>query len=103
LRLIKALILASPLHLDAVLDLKAAGPLKAALLERRGEALQVDASQVQRLGGLCLQLLLAARRSWADDGQPLSITPRSQAFDDALGQFGAADRFTNADLDGATA
>jgi len=93
----------SVLQLDAVLDLKAAAPLKAALMEHRGEALEIDASQVQRLGGLCLQLLLAADRSWAEDGQPLSIAPRSQAFDDALGQFGAADRFATADLDGAAA
>ena len=81
------------LTLDPVLDLKAAEPLRAALLERQGEALSLDASGVQRLGGLCLQLLLAARRSWAEAGQTLAIAPRSAAFEAALALFGAGGRF----------
>jgi chemotaxis protein CheX len=81
------------LTLDAILDLKAAGPLKAALLERRGTPLSLDASGVQRLGGLCLQVLLAAERAWASDGQRLEIAPRSAAFDEALTLFGARTKF----------
>jgi chemotaxis protein CheX len=88
------------LRLAPVLDLNAAAPLKAAFLEHRGEPLEVDASQVQRLGGLCLQVLIAARHGWAEDGRPLSITPRSPAFDEALGLFGAADQFAACDPDG---
>ena len=89
------------LALDPVLDLKAAAPLRAALLDRRGEALTIDASAVQRLGGLCLQVLLGARRAWAEDGRSLEVTPRSAAFDEALGLFGAADRFGERSGDGA--
>ena len=85
--------MAATLVLDPVLDLKAAEPLKAALLERQGQALSLDASGVQRLGGLCLQLLLAARRSWTEAGQALAIAPRSAAFDEALALFGASGRF----------
>ena len=48
------------LALAPILDLKAAGPLRGALLERRGHPLELDAADVQRLGGLCLQVLLAA-------------------------------------------
>lgn len=81
------------LVLDPVLDMKASGPLKAALIERRGRPVEVDASDVQRLGGLCLQVLLAAGRTWADDGCAFAITPRSAAFDEALAQFGADGRF----------
>lgn len=81
------------LVLDPVLGLKESGPLQAAFLERRGQALEIDASGVQRLGGLCLQVLLAASRAWADDGCPLAFTSRSAAFDDALALFGASGRF----------
>jgi chemotaxis protein CheX len=86
------------LVLEPVLDLKAAEPLKVALLEHQGDALSLDASHVQRLGGLCLQLLLAARRSWAEAGQTLVVTPRSAAFDDAVALFGARGRFDQDDL-----
>jgi chemotaxis protein CheX len=81
------------LVLDPVLDLNAAAPLQAAFLECRGESLNVDAKEVQRLGGLCLQILLAARRSWSDAGLTLAISGRSAAFDEALALFGAAGRF----------
>jgi chemotaxis protein CheX len=81
------------LTLESVLDLKAAEPLKAALLARRGETLTLDASEVQRLGGQCLQVLLAARRSWSEDDRPFAIAPRSPAFDEALALFGATGRF----------
>lgn len=81
------------LVLDPVLDLKASVPLQAALLERRGQPLSVDASGVQRLGGLCLQVLLSADRTWAGDACAFAITPRSAAFDEALALFGADGRF----------
>jgi chemotaxis protein CheX len=81
------------LVLDPVLDLKASGPLKAALLERRGRPLGVDASNVERLGGLCLQVLLAANRTWTDDACAFAVAPRSAAFDEALSLFGASELF----------
>lgn len=85
--------MAAMLRLDPVLDLNGAQPLKLALTEHRGEDLQVDAGEVQRLGGLCLQLLLAARRAWIEDGHSFEVAPRSEAFASALSLYGAADRF----------
>lgn len=85
------------LMLGSVLDLKAAAPLKASLLEHRGEDVRIDASSVNRLGGLCLQLLLAAQKAWAEDGLAFAIQPRSDAFTDSVRLFGAAAR-----LDAAT-
>jgi chemotaxis protein CheX len=79
--------------LDPVLDLNAAAPLTAALRQHRGRPLRLDASAVRRLGGLCLQVLLAADRAWGEDGCPLAIAPRSAAFDEALALFGASGRF----------
>jgi chemotaxis protein CheX len=84
------------LRLNPVLDLQAAAPLQTALLARRGAVLEIDASDVQRLGGLCLQVLLSAHRTWCDDAVPFSVTPRSAAFTDALGLFGAASRLDEA-------
>jgi len=81
------------LALTPVLDLKAAAPLQAALLERRGHPLEIDAADVQRLGGLCLQVLLAAAATWRADGLSMRVGPRSEAFLDALRLFGGESAF----------
>jgi len=81
------------LALAPVLDLKAAEPLKVALMERRGHPLEIDAADVQRLGGLCLQLLLAAAATWRADGLSMRVGPRSEAFLDALRLFGGETAF----------
>lgn len=90
------------LLLPAVLDLQAASPLKATLLEHRGGDVQIDASNVQRLGALCLQVLLAGARTWSEDGHAYRIEPRSDAFSDTLTLFGAADRLAGSDASGET-
>jgi chemotaxis protein CheX len=72
-----------------VLDLQAAEPLRAELMALRGRPLHMDASQVSRLGGLCLQVLLSARVSWAEDGLPLRIEQASEGFLEQLAAFGA--------------
>ncbi|WP_374516103.1 STAS domain-containing protein [Brevundimonas sp.] len=75
--------------LPAVLDLHAAGSVKTELLARRGEPLALDASGVERLGGLSLQVLLSAARTWAADGQELIVSPVSDAFVEQCRAFGA--------------
>ena len=75
--------------LPAVLDLKVAAPLQAELLAVRGGPVGIDASAVERLGGLCLQVLLSARSTWADDGQDLCFPEASAAFSDQWRAFGA--------------
>ena len=80
------------LRLEPVLDLKAAGPLKEAFLAMRGQPVEVDASGVQRLGGLCLQVLLSARRTWAADGADFRIADASTAFAETMTLFGAEAR-----------
>lgn len=55
------------IRLDPVLDIKAAAPLYALLSSRRGGDLAIDASAVERIGGQCLQVLLAARARWEAD------------------------------------
>ena len=93
--------MAAAIALPENLDLKAAAPLKAALLERRGVAITVEADQVRRLGGLCLQVLLAARKAWDQDGQSFSITGPSEAFVETTRLFGAAGALLSAEFQGA--
>jgi chemotaxis protein CheX len=85
---------AAKLQLEPVLDIGAAERLHARLLELRGHPLDIDASQVERLGGLCLQVLISARNTWQSDGQPAVISQTSTAFDEAWAMF-AAPSFTN--------
>ena len=69
------------LVLPAVLDLKAAHDLKRALEEAcaREAPLQVDASQVQRVSSLCLQILAAARKEIVSHSR-FAITGPSAPF-----------------------
>lgn len=87
--------------LASVLDMNAAEPLKAALLAVRGQVVVLDASNVERLGGLCLQVLLSARKTWAADGVELTIAPQSEAFSEQWAAFGASE--TNEEIEGALA
>lgn len=77
------------LSLAGVLDLAAAAPLQASLLAHRGQDLELDGSTVQRLGGQCLQIILAARATWEADGRALRLRDISEAGRDALAVMGA--------------
>ena len=79
------------LLLPAKLDLKAAETLKADILARRGGDLTLDGSAVERLGGLGLQVLLAARKTWAADGLNLRLGFVSEALAEQWAAFGAPD------------
>ena len=76
-------------NLDPNLDIRAAAPLRDALLAHAGTPVTVDAAQVSRLGALCLQVLLAAKRDWTARGLEVSIQAPSSAFAETLRLFGA--------------
>lgn len=82
--------LATPavVSLPPVLDLQAAEPLRAELMSLRGRPLSLDASQVTRLGGLCLQVLMSARKIWVEDGVSLMVDQPSSGFSEQLAAFG---------------
>lgn len=82
--------MSSLITLPAVLDLRAAEPLKAQLLAVRGQAATLDGSAVERLGGLCLQVLLSAIATWRADGQALTFINVSEALASQWSAFGAA-------------
>ena len=78
------------LALPAAINTGSIGALRTQLVERRGAPLELDASSVQRVGGLGLQVLLSAARAWAADGQHFAITKPSSAFTEMLRLTGAA-------------
>lgn len=74
--------------LPARLDLSAAGPLARDLLSRRGASLTLRADAVTHLGTPGLQVLLAARRSWREDGHRLIVDGPSPSLVQHLALFG---------------
>ena len=82
--------MSTPITLAAVLDLRAADPPKAQLLAVRGQETALDASAVERLGGLCLQVLLSAIQTWRADGQALTFINVSEAFASQWSALGAS-------------
>jgi chemotaxis protein CheX len=72
-----------------------AASLQAQLIGKRGEPTMIDAGNVDRLGALGLQVLLAAAKTWRDDGVELRIVEASESFRSAL-------RITGVELPGVT-
>ena len=46
----------------------------------RGSNLVVDASAVERVGALCVQVLMAGAKSWEEDKQSFTFAKVSDAF-----------------------
>lgn len=74
------MIRAKILHLPADLDGVAAASLFEVLNSRIGTDIMIDASHVERIGGLSLQILLAAVSTWKVDGGALEFTNLSLDF-----------------------
>lgn len=68
------------IQLPETLDLIAARPLAQTLLSMRGSDVRLDASQVTRMGGQCLQVLLSAAATWRADHAILEIVSPSPEF-----------------------
>ena len=79
------------MRLAETLDLNAAEPLRQALAEQRGHPVALDGSQVARLGGLCLQVLVSAYKTWLEDGQEFRLERCSPDLVDQLRLFGSQD------------
>ena len=76
------------LLLEDKLDVTRAKSLLAALLERRGTPIVVDASAVQHIGAQCAQVLLSARRTWQEAGHEFRFAEPSEAFADGARLLG---------------
>lgn len=71
---------AKTLSLDTVLDLNAASTLHSRLMELRGSDLVIDASPVERVGALCIQVLMSASRTWEEEERSLTFSQMSDAL-----------------------
>ncbi|PTV97023.1 chemotaxis protein CheX [Rhodobacter aestuarii] len=70
------------------LDLSQVRPLATTLREASGTDLVIDASGVTHLGGLAFQVIASAAKDAQAAGTSFTITPRSEAFEQALELFG---------------
>ncbi|HTO32777.1 MAG TPA: STAS domain-containing protein [Pararhizobium sp.] len=68
------------LSLAPVLDLNEANALHGKLMGLRGNAIVIDASSVERIGALCVQVLMAGAKSWEEDKQSFTFAKVSDAF-----------------------
>jgi anti-anti-sigma regulatory factor len=78
------------ISLGPVFDIRAAGPLREALLKalKRGKPVTVDAAQVERLSTPCIQVLLAAGKTAEAGGGRLALAQASDAFIAAFSDLG---------------
>jgi chemotaxis protein CheX len=77
--------------LDAKLDTAAAETLRKTLLESQGDDIVLDGSNVEQLGGLCLELLLSARHLWGAEDKTVCLETPSPKMVDDLSRFGLTD------------
>ena len=83
------------LPLPARLDAAATADLRQALLVRRGQPLELQAGDVERVSTPAVQVLLAAARTWAADGQAFRLADAAPALQDAARCLGLSlDAFT---------
>lgn len=79
------------LKLPEVLDLNAASRLHEQVLAHKGEDIDIDATDVSRVGAQCVQVLLAAAVSWRAEDQRLKVNQASDAFIKTLQLLGISD------------
>lgn len=68
------------LKLPPVLDLNEATVLHGKLMSMRGRDLAIDASDVERVGVQCAQVLIAGARAWQADKKSYVVEKTSDAF-----------------------
>jgi chemotaxis protein CheX len=68
------------LKLSPVLDLNEASALHGTLMSMRGRNVAIDASEVERIGVQCVQVLLAGARAWQADKKSYVVDKTSDAF-----------------------
>ena len=76
------------LSLVAVLDLNEASALRGKLVSMRGNNLKIDASGVERMGTLCVQVLMAAAKTWEEDKVSFTFSKVSDAFQKTMQLIG---------------
>lgn len=80
--------MSATISLQSKLDLRAAGPLRQDLLACQGADLVLDASGVTQIGGLALQVIRSAARTWSEAGKTLRFENASTDVCDQLSLLG---------------
>ncbi|MGV9005207.1 MAG: STAS domain-containing protein [Brevundimonas sp.] len=70
------------------MDASALLAVQAEIMACRGDDLDLDASGIRRFGGLALQLILAASRTWCCDGFCLRLLNPAPSVRDAVEGLG---------------
>jgi chemotaxis protein CheX len=76
------------LKLAAVLDLNEASVLHGKLISMRGSDIVLDASDVDRVGVQCAQVLVAGARAWKEDKKSFVVEKASDAFEKTMQLIG---------------
>jgi len=76
------------LKLSAVLDLNEASALHGKLMSMRGGDVVLDASDVERVGVQCVQVLVAGARAWDEDKKSFLVEKASNAFEKTMQLIG---------------
>ncbi|MDE1992963.1 MAG: STAS domain-containing protein [Rhizobiaceae bacterium] len=76
------------ISLAAVLDLNEASTLRGKLMALRGSNVTVDASGVERVGALCVQVIMAAAKTWDEDKLSFTFSKVSDAFQKTMQLIG---------------
>lgn len=76
------------ISLAAVLDLNEASLLRGKLMGLRGSDVAVDASGVERVGALCVQVIMAAAKTWDEDKLSFTFSKVSDAFQKTMQLIG---------------
>lgn len=70
------------------LDTTAARRLATDLLALRGNPLEIDGSEVEMIGGLAIEVLIAAGLQWRDDEVTLALSQPSLRLEDSCRTLG---------------
>ncbi len=76
------------ISLAAVLDLNEASALRGMLMGARGSNVAIDASGVERIGTLCVQVIMAAAKTWDEDKLSFTFSKVSDAFQKTMQVIG---------------
>ena len=68
------------LNLEKILDLNEATNLHGKLMAVRGNNVAIDASGVERAGALCVQVLMAAAKTWEEEKHSFTFSKISDAL-----------------------
>ena len=80
--------MAKRLVLETKLDSAAAETLQNTFLASKDENIELDGSQVEQLGAMCLELLMSARHIWGASGKTVTLQNASPHLVDDLRHYG---------------